>query len=144
MNKIKPTNKLFDNDSNYDKLFDDFENESYKFLNYLIPKMNYSEKIFLKDLYGINNWEDCRDYVKKYINIDNVFTIERIIKISWKVFGDSIIINLELIEEIFKIYIDKHFKSKKIKNVMDLIFTAKKNKNLKKGINLILEYLGKK
>ena len=54
-----------------------------------LPIINLDENNILELVYKIKSWEDCNNYIKKYQNLSNKKTIERIINYSWISFFDK-------------------------------------------------------
>ena len=133
----------------FDFCFDDIFNEKSKSkcsnssFNLFIPNLNTSTKQILDQIYDIKNWEDSYNFINKYKNISNKYTLERIIKYSWESFYDSYKINMDYIIQIYELFFEKIKKNIKIDKIKEVIFNIKKDnislKNLTTYHNFILD-----
>lgn len=133
----------------FDFCFDDVFNEKSTSKctssNYdlFIPNLNIDTTQILDQIYDIKNWEDSYNYLKKNKNISNKYTLERIIKYSWKSFYDSYKINMHYIIQIYILFFEKIKKNIKIDKIKEVIFNIKKDnislKNLTTYHNFILD-----
>ena len=88
----------------------------------IIPTFKISEKQILNNIYKIHNWIDTLNYFRNYKKNDLKYGSGRILSYSWIVFLNSYKDNLNIILEIYKIYIkieeklsDKGYNEKKLK-----------------------------
>lgn len=79
-----------------------------KYLNNetIIPLFKINEKDILNNIYKIFNWNDTLNYFKNYKKNDLKYGFERILRLSWIVFLDDYKSNLNIILDIYKIYIE--------------------------------------
>ena len=120
----------------FDSVFDEKSTSKYTSSNYnlFIPNLNINLSQILKLIYDIKNWEDCYNYINKYHNIDNKFTLERIIEYSWVCFYDSYKINIDYIIKIYIFYFKKIKKNIKIDKIKEIIFNIKKDNIILKDL----------
>ena len=117
----------------FDFCFDNILNEkstlkcSTSNYNLFIPILSIDSSQILNQIYDIENWKDCHNYFIKYQNIVNKYSLERILKFSWETFFDSYKINIDLIIEIYSIFLKKINKNVKIEKVQEIIYNLKKN-----------------
>ena len=104
-------------------------NEMIHDIDYFIPKINFSSSKFLKNVYEILSWRDLLKFLEKNINDNHIFTIDRIISSSWLTFDKDYKLNLEIIIEIYKLYVSKFGKNISLKNkrITKIIYSLRKN-----------------
>ena len=85
---------------------------------YLLPRLNFNESIVLNLVYDINNWTTCLDYCIKYKNIINKNTLKRIIEYSWISFYSTYKVNINNINKIYFIYLNKNIDNKMNKEII--------------------------
>ena len=110
----------------------------------LLPIINLEENNILELVYKIKSWEDCNNYIKKYQNLSNKKTIERIINYSWISFFEKYKVNIDLIIEIYSIfsrYFDLKIDNNKIK---ENIYKLKDENTSKQKFHKLLFELLKK
>jgi len=93
----------------------------------LLPKLNFNELTVLNLVYNIDNWTTCYDYCNKYKNTISENTLSRIIEYSWISFLSTYKVNIDIIVDIYYIYLkikNKNFTkeeiAKKLYNIKNL------------------------
>lgn len=107
-------------------------------ISMLFPIIDFSEKEILNMIYNIKNWQDSRNYFVKFQNITNKKTIERIISYSWISFYDSFKINIDIIIEIYDIYLKLIGKKIELNLIKDKIYELKKNETKKEDYHKLI------
>jgi hypothetical protein len=131
----------------FDFCFDDIFNEkstskcTSSNYNLFIPNLNTNTKQILNQIYDIKNWEDSYNYINKYKNISNKYTLERIIKYSWESFYDSYKINMDYIIQIYALFFEKIKKNIKIDKIKEIVYKIKKDNIILKDLATYHEFI---
>ena len=92
--------------------------------DYFIPRIGMDEKSILNNVYDINYWNDLLKLVKKDKHLIEL-TVNRLLKYSWISFYESYNSNIDIIIEIYNIFIHRFYKTSDI-DIPNIIYSIKK------------------